>query len=60
VVSLEDRVATGGGDAAEGEDIEVVELPFRVALDAIAKGEIVDGKTIMLLYHAKVAGLIDG
>lgn len=59
-VSHRDRVARGGGDAGEGEDIEVVELPFWAALAAIARGEIVDGKTIMLLYHAKVAGLIDG
>jgi nudix-type nucleoside diphosphatase (YffH/AdpP family) len=55
-VSLADRIAAGGGDAGEGEDIEVVELPFAAALAAIADGEIVDGKTIMLLYHAKVAG----
>ena len=59
-VSHRDRVARGGGDAGEGEDIEVVELPFWAALAAIARGEIVDGKTIMLLYHAKVAGLLDG
>ena len=59
-VALADRMAPGGGDASEGEDIEVVELPFAAALAAIAQGRIVDGKTIMLLYHAKVAGLIDG
>ena len=59
-VTLADRTAPGGGDASEGEDIEVVELPFTEALAAIAQGRIVDGKTIMLLYHAKVAGLIDG
>ena len=57
-VSLADRIAAGGGDADEGEDIEVVELPFRAALATIAKGEIVDGKTIMLLYHAKLKALI--
>lgn len=54
------RVAQGGGDAGEGEDIEVVELPFGAALAAIAEGRIVDGKTIMLLYHAKVVGLLEG
>ena len=52
--------APAAADASEGEDIEVVELPFAEALAAIAQGRIVDGKTIMLLYHAKVAGLIDG
>jgi len=54
-----DRVASGGGDAREGEDIEVVELPFAAALAAIGRGEVVDGKTIMLLYHARIAGLLE-
>ncbi|MFL5337243.1 MAG: NUDIX domain-containing protein [Geminicoccaceae bacterium] len=54
-----DRIASGGGHAGEGEDIEVVELPFAAALAGIAQGEIVDGKTIMLLYHARVAGLLE-
>src|SRR5262245_59904269 len=36
-VSLADRVAAGGGDASEGEDIEVVELPFAEALAAIGR-----------------------
>jgi GDP-mannose pyrophosphatase NudK len=54
-----DRVAPGGGEAGEGEDIEVVELQFRAALAGIEPREIVDGKTIMLLYHARVAGLLE-
>lgn len=57
-VDATDRVAAGGGDAGEGEDIELVELPFWAALAAISRGEIVDGKTVMLLYHARVAGLL--
>jgi nudix-type nucleoside diphosphatase (YffH/AdpP family) len=52
-----DRVSDGGGAAHEGEDIEVLELPFTAAFDMIAAGEILDGKTIMLLQHAKLAGL---
>jgi nudix-type nucleoside diphosphatase (YffH/AdpP family) len=51
------RVTGGGGDAAEGEDIEVLELPLDGALDMIASGEIQDGKTIMLLQHAALRGL---
>jgi nudix-type nucleoside diphosphatase (YffH/AdpP family) len=54
-----DRVSAGGGSAGEGEDVEVVELPFTAALEAIATGRIVDGKTILLLYHASVRGLLD-
>jgi nudix-type nucleoside diphosphatase (YffH/AdpP family) len=52
-----DRRTTGGGEADEGEDIEVLELPLTRALAMIASGEIQDGKTIMLLQHAALAGL---
>ncbi len=41
----------GGGLAAEGEDIEVLEWPLARALQAIRDGEIMDAKTIMLLQH---------
>ena len=51
-------VNAGGGDAAEGEDIEVLELPFDRALGMVAAGEIRDGKTILLLQHAKIHGLL--
>lgn len=47
--SRADRTGAGGGLSEEGEDIEVVELVLRDALDMIADGRIVDGKTIMLL-----------
>jgi nudix-type nucleoside diphosphatase (YffH/AdpP family) len=46
------RVSRGGGVADEGEDIEVLELPIDEALTMIAHGEIMDGKTIMLLQYA--------
>lgn len=46
------RVGRGGGIADEGEDIEVLELPVDDALAMIARGEIMDGKTIMLLQYA--------
>jgi len=46
------KVGTGGGIEAEGEDIEVLELPFDEALAMVRHGEIVDGKTIMLLQYA--------
>jgi nudix-type nucleoside diphosphatase (YffH/AdpP family) len=52
-----DRISEGGGAAHEGEDIEVIELPLEEAFAMIASGEIVDAKTIMLLQHAKLAGL---
>jgi nudix-type nucleoside diphosphatase (YffH/AdpP family) len=46
------RVGSGGGLAAEGEDIEVLELPIDQALAMIGDGRIVDAKTILLLQYA--------
>jgi nudix-type nucleoside diphosphatase (YffH/AdpP family) len=46
------HVGNGGGLAHEGEDIEVLELPFEEALAMIDDGRIVDAKTIMLLQYA--------
>jgi len=52
-----DRVSEGGGDNAEGEDIEVVEMPLATAMQMISNGAIQDGKTIMLLQYAALNGL---
>ena len=48
----EDRIGRGGGKAAEGEDIDLLELPIDEALAMIATGAIRDAKTIILLQHA--------
>lgn len=53
-----DRTGEGGGIEAEGEDIEVLEWPIEQALQAIDNGLIVDGKTIMLLYHVALKGIV--
>jgi ADP-ribose pyrophosphatase len=45
------RVADGGGVPAEGEDIQIVVLPFGQAIDMVADGEICDAKTIIALQH---------
>jgi nudix-type nucleoside diphosphatase (YffH/AdpP family) len=50
------RTGPGGGVAAEGEDIEAVELPFTEALAWIYDGRIADAKTIMLLQWAALRG----
>ena len=47
-----DRVSEGGGNYGEGEDIEVLELPFTDAMSMVHSGAICDGKTIMLLQYA--------
>jgi hypothetical protein len=46
------RVGRGGGIAAEGEDIEVLELSIDQALAMIVDSRIADAKTIMLLQYA--------
>ncbi|MFF4545766.1 NUDIX domain-containing protein [Streptomyces sp. NPDC001435] len=50
------RTHEGGGLDEEGEDIEILELPFRRALEMIRTGEIADAKTIMLLQWAALDG----
>jgi nudix-type nucleoside diphosphatase (YffH/AdpP family) len=52
-----DRTGAGGGDPAEGEDIEVLEFTLADALRMIERGEIQDGKTLLLLSHAARVGL---
>jgi ADP-ribose pyrophosphatase len=50
-VDRRQRIGKGGGIAAEGEDTQVVVLPFREALDMVTRGEICDAKTIIALQH---------
>ncbi|HEM6891357.1 TPA: GDP-mannose pyrophosphatase NudK [Providencia rettgeri] len=52
------RSNAGGGLAEEGEDIEVLEWPFPKALEAIKTGEIIDGKTIMLIQHLALNSIL--
>ena len=51
-----DRVSAGGGHAAEGEDIEVVEMTLDDAVASIRDGRIVDAKTIMLIQNRALQG----
>lgn len=52
------KISEGGGLASEQENIEVIELPFDVAYNMIATGEIKDAKTILLLQYAKINNLM--
>lgn len=54
------RVHDGGGIEDEGEDLEVLEMPLRTALRLVQSGEIVDGKTIMLLQHLALSEMTEG
>lgn len=48
---------SGGGLHDEGEDIEVIRLPFAEALRMVETGEIADAKTILLLQYAERKGI---
>jgi GDP-mannose pyrophosphatase NudK len=52
------EMKTGTGGGVEDEDIEVMELPFGDAMTMIAKGEIRDGKTIILLQYLALNKII--
>ena len=52
------KVGDGGGLEAEQEEIEVLELSIDRALEMVKTGEIRDGKTIMLLQHVRLAGIL--
>lgn len=52
------KVSEGGGLDAEQENIEVLEFTFDQAYAMIESREITDAKTIMLLQHAKIKGLV--
>jgi GDP-mannose pyrophosphatase NudK len=49
-----DMQLSEGGGVDVHEDINVLELPFKKALDMISNGEIKDGKTIMLLQYLQI------
>jgi len=52
-VKSADRIASGGGLVAEGEDIQLVELTPAEAFARVSSGEIMDAKTIIGLMWLK-------
>ncbi|WKK64990.1 GDP-mannose pyrophosphatase NudK [Lutimonas zeaxanthinifaciens] len=53
-----DRVGAGGGLEEEHEDISVLELDFDKAIEMMENGKIRDAKTIILLQHLRLLGLM--
>ena len=52
------RIGAGGGEAHEGEDIEVMEMPFEEMRRMVQDGRIVDAKTVLLsLFLERELGL---
>jgi nudix-type nucleoside diphosphatase (YffH/AdpP family) len=49
--SPSDQVSDGGGEASEGEDIEVLEMPLSNAMALVESGGIIDAKTVILVQH---------
>lgn len=59
IAEYEAELRTGAGGGVEGEeDIDVLTIPFREAMRMIADGRIRDGKTIMLLQHLALKGIL--
>ena len=54
--SSNSRVADGGG--VEEEEIDVLELSFREAVRMASAGEIMDGKTLLLIQHLQLKGIL--
>lgn len=52
------KVSEGGGCATEQENIEVMEIPFKEAIQMVGNGAINDAKTIMLIQYAQINGLV--
>jgi len=50
------KVHAGGG--IDEEEIDVLEMPFSVAVQMVATGEIMDGKTLLLIQHLQLSGLL--
>ena len=49
-----DMKTSSGGGVDVHEDIDVLDLSFKQALEMIENGEIKDGKTIMLLQYLQI------
>lgn len=58
--SDEMKIGEGGGCDTEQENIEVMEVAFEDALRMLAAGEIKDAKTMLLIQHAQINGLLAG
>jgi GDP-mannose pyrophosphatase NudK len=54
----EDKIGRGGGLAIENEELIVLETSFEDALNMIENQEIIDARTIILLYYLKIHELM--
>ncbi len=58
IAEYDDSLRENAGGGVEDEAIDVLELPFSQALEMIRRGEICDGKTVILLQYRQHSGLM--
>jgi len=58
IAEYSDSLKANAGGGVEDEDIEVLEMPFTQALEAVASGEIRDAKAVILLQYLQVSDLM--
>lgn len=58
IAEYDERLRQNDGGGVEDEDIDVLELPFSQAIEMIRRGEICDGKTVILLQYLQNSGLM--
>ncbi|WP_330982975.1 MULTISPECIES: GDP-mannose pyrophosphatase NudK [Enterobacterales] len=59
IAEYDDSQRANAGGGVEDEDIEVLEMPFAQALAMVKRGDIRDGKAVILLQYLQSAGLMD-
>ncbi|SDW09487.1 nudix-type nucleoside diphosphatase, YffH/AdpP family [Lutibacter oricola] len=52
------KISDGGGLEEETEEIEVLEMDFKKAIQLVSTGEICDAKTVILLQYAQINKLL--
>ena len=58
IAEYDDSLRENAGGGVEDEAIDVLELPFSQALEMILRGEICDGKTVILPQYLQHSGLM--
>ena len=58
IAEYDDSLRENAGGGVEDEAIDVLELPFSQALEMIRRGEICDGKPVILLQYLQHSGLM--
>ncbi|EJD7029401.1 GDP-mannose pyrophosphatase NudK [Enterobacter hormaechei] len=59
IAEYTDAQRTHRGGGVDDEDIEVLEMPFAQAVDMVKRGEIRDGKAVILLQYLQTSGLMN-